>query len=186
MKLTSMICSFLTSTSLSLLAIAAISGDELPATNSDAMTQDADSENRPATVAEARGRARILHESFHGVLQVMHRDFFDEEAGLAIPSKSLEDVFKELARSYDVKMRWLAVNTDAMSVDHNPRTEFEASAVKALASGKQEFESNENGLYQHAGAIRLSSRCLKCHLPNRTSTKDHTAALVITMPLRKP
>jgi hypothetical protein len=30
----------------------------------------------------------------------------------------------------------------------------------------------------------LSSECLKCHLPNRTSTKDRAAGLVITMPVR--
>ncbi|MFV1995493.1 MAG: hypothetical protein ACC661_08650, partial [Verrucomicrobiales bacterium] len=54
--------------------------------------------NRPATVAEARGRARLLHETIHGALQVMHRDFFDPEDRHRIPSASLEDVFDELAR----------------------------------------------------------------------------------------
>jgi hypothetical protein len=29
----------------------------------------------PATIEEARGRARWMHEGFHGALQVMHRDF---------------------------------------------------------------------------------------------------------------
>ncbi|MCA9267654.1 MAG: DUF3365 domain-containing protein [Planctomycetales bacterium] len=122
----------------------------------------------------------------HGALQVMHRDFFDEEQARAIPSRSLEDVFKELARGYDVQLRWLAVNTEAMNVEHKPQTDFETSAVKALSSGEAEFESADNGLYQRAGAIRLASRCLKCHVPRRTSTADRTAALVISMRLKRP
>lgn len=147
----------------------------------DAVTQiDA---NAPTSVAEARGRAQLLHETIHGALQVMHRDFFREDEKLTIPSRSLEDVFRELARSYDVEVRWLAVNTEAMNVDHKARTDFEKTAVKALASGKQEFELSEDAVYRHAGVIRLSSQCLKCHVPNRTSTKDRAAGLVITMPL---
>lgn len=141
-------------------------------------------ENRPATIAEARGRSRVLHETMHGVLQVMHRDFFREDEGLAIPSRSLEDVFKELARSYDVQLRWLAVNADAMNVDNEAKTEFERNAVKELAAGKQEFEATTGDTYRYAGAVRLASQCLKCHVPRRTSTADRTAALVISMPLR--
>lgn len=139
--------------------------------------------NTPSTVAEARGRAQLLHETVHGALQVMHRDLFREDESLTIPSRSLEDVFGELARSYDVEVRWLAVNTEAMNVDHNAQTEFERDAVKALASGKTEFESSEGAVYRHAGVIRLASQCLKCHVPNRTSTKDRAAGLVIVMPL---
>ena len=139
----------------------------------------------PATVAEARGRARLLHETLHGTLQVVHRDFF--RAGeTAIPSKSLKDVFLELARSHQVEVRWLAVNAKAMDVDHEPRTEFERAAVAALTSGQAEFEAIEPGTYRYAGSIRLASQCLKCHLPNCTSTADRQAALVITMPLSKP
>lgn len=138
----------------------------------------------PTTVAEARGRARILHETIHGALQVMHRDFFREDEKLTIPSRSLEDVFRELARSFDVEVHWLAVNTEAMNVDHEPQSEFEKRAVKALASGKSEFESSDQDVYRHVGVIRLASQCLKCHVPRRTSTKDRAAGLVITMPLK--
>ena len=52
-----------------------------------------DNNNSPSTVDEARGRARLLHETIHGSLQIMHRDFFREDEGLPIPSHSLEDVF---------------------------------------------------------------------------------------------
>jgi len=75
----------------------------------------------PATVQEARTRARMLHETIHGALQVMHRDFFDPTQRLSIPSRSLEDVFKELERLWQVNVHWLAVNAEPMNVDHKPR-----------------------------------------------------------------
>ena len=31
----------------------------------------------PTGVEEARGRAQLLHESIHGTLQLVHRDFFE-------------------------------------------------------------------------------------------------------------
>lgn len=144
------------------------------------------SENAPRSVAEARDRARLLHETFHGALQVMHRDFFDDEDTRNIPSRSLEDVFAELARSQHVKLRWLAVNAEALNVDHKPSDEFEKRAVKALSAGEQEYEAVAGDVYQYAGSIKLSSQCLKCHLPGRTSNKDRAAGLVITMPLEIP
>ncbi|MEQ8789812.1 MAG: DUF3365 domain-containing protein [Pirellulaceae bacterium] len=137
----------------------------------------------PSAVLEARSRARVLHETIHGALQVMHRDFFDEEQGRVIPSRSLEDVFHELERSHHVTVRWMSVNTSAMNVDHEPQTEFEKNAAKALASGRKQYEEIARDGYQYAGLIRLSSRCLKCHVPNRTSTEDRAAALTITMSL---
>ena len=145
---------------------------------------DAAGEQLPTTVAEARARARILHETVHGALQVMHRDFFREDEGLIIPSHSLEDVFRELARSQHVKLRWLVVNADAMNIDNKPKTEFEKRAAKALASGEQAYESITQDSYSYAGTIRLSSQCLKCHVPRRTSTEDRAAGLVILVPLQ--
>src|SRR5690606_4565367 len=58
---------------------------------------DADGIPAPTSVAEARARARLLHESIHGTLQVVHRDFFDEDQSHTIPSASLEDMFVEMA-----------------------------------------------------------------------------------------
>ena len=137
----------------------------------------------PTTVVEARGRARVLHETIHGVLQVVHRDFFRDDQRLSIPSRSFEDVFKELARSWQVQIHWLVVNAEAMNVDNKPRDDFEKDAVKALASGKQEFEAVDGNLYRYAGSIRLASQCQKCHVPRRTRTEDRSAGLVISMPL---
>lgn len=138
----------------------------------------------PNDVAEARARAKLLHETLHGALQVMHRDFFREEEKLPIPSQSLEDVFEEVAKSQKVTLRWLVVNTDAMNVDHKAKSDFEKEAVRALASGEKSFESATGGDYRYAGAIRLSADCLGCHLPSRSSNKDRAAALVISMPLK--
>ncbi len=140
----------------------------------------------PSTVLEARGRARLLHETIHGALQVVHRDFFLEDDSVMIPSQSLEDVFLELARGHNVTLKWLVVNGGVMNVDHKPADAFERNAVAALADGKKEFEATEGNSFRYAGAIRLASRCLKCHVPNRTDTKDRTAGLVISMPLKKP
>ncbi|WP_240928117.1 c-type heme family protein [Thalassoroseus pseudoceratinae] len=139
----------------------------------------------PSSVQEARGRAQLLHETIHGSLQVMHRDFFREDQGLPIPSHSLEDVFKELARSHQVHLRWLAIDARAMDIDHEPRSDFDKAAVKALKSGKEWFETQTEKSYQYVGAIRLSASCLKCHLPARSSNDDRTAGLVIRMSLKQ-
>jgi hypothetical protein len=152
---------------------------------------EAESDSRsydvPATVDEARARARMLHETIHGALQVVHRDFFDEENIHTIPSRSLEDVFFELQRCHGVSIRWIAVNAKALNVDHKPRDDFEKKAVRVLSSGKDEFESYEaddsevSGRYRHVGSIRLASQCLKCHLPTRSSNEDRLAGLSISM-----
>tara|TARA_R110002111_G_scaffold262613_1_gene339541 strand:+ start:155108 stop:155689 length:582 start_codon:yes stop_codon:yes gene_type:complete len=139
----------------------------------------------PATKAEAQVRARLLHETIHGSLQVMHRDFFREDESITIPSHSLEDVFKELDRTFGVKVRWLAVNAKAMNIDNEPKTDFDKSAVKVLSDGKPEYEILSDDTYHFAGSIRLPSQCLKCHLPGRTSNQDRVAGLVISMPLKK-
>ncbi len=146
--------------------------------------QDADHENLPQNIKEARGRARLLHETIHGSLQIMHRDFFREDEGLPIPSHSLEDVFKELARSHKVSLRWLAIDARAMDIDHEPKSDFDKAAVDVLKSGEEFYELQKENSYQYVGAIRLSASCLKCHLPARSNNDDRTAGLVIKMPLK--
>lgn len=143
----------------------------------------ADSVKQATTIDEARARAKMLHEMVRGTLQIMHRDFFDEDNSHAIPSASLEDVFHEMGDSYDVRMKWLIVNTDVVNVDHAAETPFEKDAVKVLAAGKPFAEATTSDRYHFAGAIHLRSQCLKCHVKRRTSNEDRTAGLVITMPL---
>jgi len=135
----------------------------------------------PETLEEARGRARLLHETMHATLQIVHHEYYREDEGLKLPARTLKAVFEELARECNVKARWLAVDGQAMNVDHQPQDEYEKAAAKALASGKREFEQFEGGVYRYAGPITLDSHCLKCHVPNRTSTEARTAGLIITM-----
>ena len=158
---------------------------ETAVTYSAAKAEDkATAAQNPATTTEARARARLLHETIHGVLQVVHRDFFREDESLGIPSRSLDDVFSELERSHHVKLRWLAVNAKAMNVDHQPQNEFEREAVKVLRAGKTEYESFTPESFRFVGSIHLSAQCLKCHLPLRTNNEARAAGLVITMPLK--
>jgi Protein of unknown function (DUF3365) len=144
---------------------------------------ETEGQNLP-TVEEARGRARLLQDTIHSTLQIVHHQYYRENQGLPLPARTLKVVFNEVARRRHVNLQWLVVNADAGSVDHNPKNEFEKDAARALAAGKQEFELVEHGVYRHVGAITLSSECLSCHLPNRTSSKDRTAGLVITMPIK--
>ncbi|RYD31994.1 MAG: DUF3365 domain-containing protein [Verrucomicrobiaceae bacterium] len=133
---------------------------------------------------EAKLRAQLLHEVVHGALQVMHRDFFKEEEKSKIPSESLEDVFDELEKTWGVKVRWLAVDTKAMNVDHRADDAFEKKAVEVIAAGSDSHDMKEGSLYRYAGVIPLGNRCLKCHVPDRTDLEERKAAVVISMPLQ--
>ncbi|MEX0794646.1 MAG: DUF3365 domain-containing protein [Pirellulaceae bacterium] len=137
----------------------------------------------PIAISEAKGRARLLHEAMHGALQVMHRDLFDEDESRSIPSRSLEDVFKGVEHKHGVSLRWLVVNADAMNVDNNPRDDFEKQAAKVLAKGEPFYEAVEENKYRFAGPVRLSSTCLKCHVPFRKSLEDRMAGLTISIPV---
>ncbi len=140
----------------------------------------------PTSVVEARARAMLLHESLRGTLQVVHRDFFDEENAHAIPSASLEDVFAALADGYGVELKWLNVETDVVNVEHQPADDFEKAAVVALKQGKPHYEAVEADRYRFAGPIRLASQCLKCHVQHRNNTDARTAGLLIAMPIMQP
>lgn len=136
-----------------------------------------------STIAEANARARLLHETIHGAIQIVHRDFFDEDNPGAIPSASLEDVFASLADSYQVELKWLIVETDVLNVDHQPADDFERAAVKALRKGEPQYTESQPDRYRFAGPIRLASQCLKCHVKQRLTTEDRIAGLLISMPL---
>lgn len=135
------------------------------------------------TAQEARARARLLHESIHGTLHVVHRDLFDEDDGSAIPSRSLEDVFETLKENHDVTVEWLVIDTDVVNVDHVADEQFEKEAVEAIKKGAEEFEKVEAGTYHYVGRIQLVSQCLKCHVKLRTDTKTRSAGLAISMPI---
>lgn len=138
---------------------------------------------RPPAAEEAGMRARLLHETIHGALQVIHRDFFDEEKRHDIPSSSLEDVFVELKKEWNVELAWMAVNAKAMSIDHEPKDDFQRAAAKAISEGAERHEEVVGDRLLYAGAIHLGNQCLKCHVPDRTSLEERRAAILITMPV---
>lgn len=157
---------------------------------SDAKFGEKAEESLPISETEALGRARWLHEAMHGALQVMHRDFFgdgDDGAGgsLTLPSQSLEDVFKEMTRSWKVEVRWLGVNA-TKDVDHEPADEFERAAAKALKGGDEEYSAVEQDQFRFVGAITLHNQCLKCHVPNRTTLEERVAGLALSFPMGVP
>lgn len=140
---------------------------------------------RSISTAEAQSRARLLNETIHGALQVMHRDFFGADEDLNLPSQSLKDVFKELERQFQVRVSWLGVNA-TKSADHEPKDAFERQAAKALLKGEPEYSAVEDGIYRHVGAIKIQNECLKCHVPFRTTLEDRVAGLAISIPLAEP
>jgi len=140
----------------------------------------------PTSESEARGRARLLHETVHATLQYVHHEYYREDEGLAIPAETLKRMFREVAERQKVELRWLAVDGQAMNADHKPRNDFEKQAAAAIGAGKEEFEQTTDGKYRRAAAITLTSECLKCHLPNRKSNEDRSAGLIVTIPLAQP
>lgn len=135
----------------------------------------------PPTLAAARRQAEILHEAMHDTLQIVHHQYYREDQGLPIPAAILKEVFTELEKEQHITLRWLAVEGQAMNTDHKPQDDFERAAAKALGSGQRAYEAVEAGLYRRAGPITLSNHCLKCHVPDRKSTEDRTAGLIISM-----
>lgn len=159
-----------------------------PAANSNTAEPTKDQTPPPEplpTLAVARGQARLLHAALSKTLQAVHHEYYREDEGLTLPAATLRNVFDEMARDQRVELRWLAVNAKAMNIDHNPRDAFEKQAVAALAAGKGSYDSSTAGVFRHVGPIALTSDCLKCHQPNRTSTQTRLAGLLIAIPFDK-
>ncbi len=135
-------------------------------------------------VAAARERAKLLHDVYASTLEMLHHYYFRAE-GAVLPARAMEDVFSDMAESSKDKARWISVNTEAMSIQHEPKTEFEKKAAAVLATGKGEYEFVDGGVYRRAAAIPLRSSCVSCHtkhfaVPPKT---PRFAGLVISIPL---
>lgn len=140
----------------------------------------------PISVDEARRQAEVLHTAMHAALQTVHHRYYREDAGLPIPAAVLDEIFAEVQSERGIQLRWLAVEGQAMNTDHKARTPFEQEAVKALKSGKLAHEEVDEGVYRRAGAVTLTNHCLKCHVPDRKSTQNRTAGLIVAIPMRTP
>lgn len=138
------------------------------------------------TASEALVRARLLHLSLDGALQVMHRDFFRRNDSKAIPSRSLADVFKVLEEKEGVKLRWLAAEETIMNSDHAAVDEFQKKALELLSAEVSEHSAVQDSTLRFTGSIALKNECLKCHVPHRTQLGDRFAALEITIPISAP
>tara|TARA_R110002111_G_scaffold262613_1_gene339538 strand:+ start:153226 stop:153855 length:630 start_codon:yes stop_codon:yes gene_type:complete len=148
---------------------------------------EAEFKNGPRlTVAEAREKAKLTHKIYDATLHAMHQHYFINERA-AVPARVMENMFSDVEREENMKARWISVNTKAMSVDHEPDTDFEKAAAKEIASGKNDYERVENGVYQRAVAISLMNHgCLSCHVGFfKKNTKDRFAGLIISIPVKE-
>ena len=152
------------------------SGDEQP-------RAEAEPDHR-VPIAVARERAELMHRIYAATLDVLHDRYFHDSRAI-VPARAMEDIFAEMNRQSQVETRWIAVNARAMSLSHEPNSEFEKAAAKEIADGKEAYEIVENGYYRRAGAIPLAAGCVNCHsgffkAPSKIS---RFAGLVISVPV---
>ena len=145
----------------------------------------ADGENR-VSVAIARERAMVMHDVYASTLSAMHHHYFHSNRS-TLPARAMEDVFSDMAKKSKAEARWISVNTKAMSVDHEPETEFEKLAATAIAGGKDKFELVEKGYYHSATAIPLGMGCVSCHAGffGGPPKSPRFAGLVISVPINE-
>lgn len=136
------------------------------------------------SVEQARRQAEILHDTLHTTLRVVHHRYYREDEGLLLPAAALREIFADIEKRQKIELHWLAVEGEVMNTDHRARDDFEQAAVVALKADKPSHEEITATTYRRAGPITLRNECLKCHVPDRKSTEDRTAGLVITIPLR--
>jgi hypothetical protein len=143
------------------------------------------SEETRISVSEARDRAKLLHEVYQSTLDAVHHHYFRSDRPV-LPARAMEDVFADVDKRTGVKARWIAVNTQAMSVHHEPDTAFEKRAAAELAGGKSEYEQVEKGVYRRAGVIPLGAGCVGCHtrMSGAPVKSPRFAGLVISIPVK--
>lgn len=143
-------------------------------------------EEAPASVAVAREKAKLMHDIYAATLETMHHHFFRNNRAV-LPARALEDVFDEMESKSKVKAKWISVNTRAMSVNHEPASDFEKKASAALAAGKGDFEVVEDGYYRRAAPIPLGGGCVRCHTGFFAGApkSPRIAGLVISVPVKR-
>lgn len=167
---------------------AELPGDETnepKAQEESASDKPADDEER-VPVAVARDRAKLMHNIYASTLRVMHHRYFHGDKAV-VPARAMHDVFFDISWQSKIDAKWISVNTPAMSLEHEPQTEFEKRAAKEIAQGKDAYETIEKGYYRRAGAIPLGGGCINCHTgflqtPPKTS---RYAGLVISMRVKE-
>lgn len=138
-----------------------------------------------AAVVSARERAALAHVIYASTMEVLHRHYF-RRGQAVLPARAMEDVFAEVADQTKVEGSWIAVNTKAMSIHHEPKTDFEKQAATAIAAGEEKFEAVEKDVFRSARPIPLGEGCVNCHAGMfRSPTKTpRMAGLIVTVPLK--
>lgn len=163
-------------------------GGETPAESSPPKKKAPTIEDKDRVPVEvARDRARLMHDIYTATLDVMHHRYFHREKSV-VPARAMEDVFDEMKLNSKSEARWIAVNLRAMSIDHEPETEFEKHAVREIVAGKSDVETIEGGYFRRATVIPLHDGCISCHEGTfRQPTKTPKfAGLVISIPVTTP
>lgn len=158
-----------------------------PATVTEVLSSDdAGGEPNPVPLAVARDRAKLMHTIYAATLDSLHHHFFRRDRSV-LPARAMEDIFAEVDRQSKIKSRWIAVNTTAMSVNHEPKTAFEKKAAAEITAGKTEFEQVDKGYYYRAGSIPLGSGCVGCHTAffSKDIKTPRFAGLVIAIPVKE-
>lgn len=137
------------------------------------------------TLVAARERAALTHVIYATTMEMLHRHYF-RRGQAVLPARAMEDVFAEVAEQTKVEGSWIAVNTKAMSVHHEPKTDFEKQAAAAMAAGKERFEAVDQGVLRIARPVLLSEGCVNCHtgmFRSQPST-PRMAGLIVAVPLK--
>lgn len=137
-------------------------------------------------IATARDRAKLMQDIYVATLDTMHERYFHGDRAI-VPAHAMEDIFAEIKRQSHADARWISVNMKPMSINHEPKTEFEKKAAKEIAGGKEKVEIIEDGYYRVAGAISLGDGCISCHggLFQQPSKSPKFAGLVISVPVQQ-
>ena len=157
-----------------------------PAADTASKAESATAEKKVASapLAVARDRAKLMHSIYSTTLGVMHDRYFHADRSI-VPARAMEDVFSEIEQETGSKANWISVNLKAMSINHEPATDFEKRAAKEIATGESEVETTEDGYYRRATAIPMTGGCISCHAGvfNQSAKSRKFAALVISIPV---
>lgn len=152
-------------------------------------TTNAESADKPVVslqvpLSVARDRAKLMHQVYTATLDVMHDRYFHADRAV-VPARAMEDVLSNIERDTGARANWISVNLKAMSINHDPSTEFEKHAAKEIAAGKDDVEVVEDGYYRRATPIPLHGGCVSCHagFSQQQSKKPKFAGLVISIPV---
>lgn len=148
------------------------------------VARDADAE--VVSLEVARDRAKLLHRVYAATLDAMHHHYFQANRSV-LPARAMEDIFAELSDQSQIEARWISVNTPAMSVSHEPKTEFEKKAAEVIAAGNPFHEQVEKGTYSRAAPIPLTGGCVNCHVGffKEAGERPRFAGLVIHIPVQE-